>query len=156
MDGHLLKAMWATALWGGTGGAGPAFVITSDLGRGVGKSRLAALTGYLVGGSLDFSAKEDIATIKQRLLSPDALTHRVAFLDNVKSLRFSWAELGALVTSVEISGKRMFVGEVQRPNTFTWFGTLNGASLSTDMAQRCVIIKLGRPEYSGTFFGDRC
>ena len=89
--------------------------------------------------------------IKQRLLSPDGLTKRIALLDNVKTLRFSWAELEAMITAPEISGKRLYVGNATRPNNLTWIVTLNGASLSTDMAQRCVIVKLRKPEYTGTW-----
>ncbi len=72
----------------------------------------------------------------------------------MKSHRFSWAELEALITASIISGKRMYVGEGRRPNMLTWFITLNGASLSTDMAQRCVIIKVGEPARTGTWEED--
>ena len=92
--------------------------------------------------------------IKTRLLTPDAMTRRVALLDNVKSLKFSWSELEAMVTSTIIGGHRMYCGEGTRPNTLTWFITLNGASLSTDMAQRCVIIKLDKPTRSGSWSDD--
>src|SRR5262249_38538861 len=64
---------------------------------------------------------------------------------NVKTLRFSWSELEALVTADVISGRRLYVGEGRRPNTLLWFITLNKASLSKDMAQRCVIIRVKRP-----------
>ena len=37
------------------------------------------------------------------------------------------------------------------PNTLTWFITLNGASLSTDMAQRSIIIKVRKPKRSATW-----
>jgi hypothetical protein len=40
----------------------------------------------------------------------------------------------------------LYSGEAQRPNTLTWVLTMNGATLSKDMAQRCIIIKLARPE----------
>ena len=78
-------------------------------------------------------------------------TRRVALLDNVKSLKFSWAELEGTITSSIIGGKRMYVGEATRPNTLVWFITLNGAALSTDMAQRSVIIKVKKPERSATW-----
>jgi hypothetical protein len=72
-------------------------------------------------------------------------------LDNVKSLKFSWGELEGLITANEISGHRMYCGDASRPNTLTWFVTLNGASLSKDMAQRAVIIKLRKPHRTGTW-----
>ena len=48
----------------------------------------------------------------------------------------------------------MYVGEATRPNTLTWYITLNGASLSTDMAQRSVIIKVKKPKRSATWEED--
>jgi hypothetical protein len=148
-DSELIKAMFATTIWGGVGGSRPAFVITSDQGRGTGKSKMAAMVGFLTGGVIGLSASETSEAVKHRLLSPEGLSKRVALLDNVKSLRFSWAELESLITDTVISGKRMYVGEASRPNTLTWVITLNGISLSTDMAQRAVVIKISRPTHSG-------
>jgi hypothetical protein len=79
------------------------------------------------------------------------VSFRIALLDNVKTTRFSWAELEALITREVISGKRMYVGDASRPNLITWLITLNGASLSTDMAQRVVEIRLADPEYRETW-----
>lgn len=79
------------------------------------------------------------------------MTKRIALLDNVKSLKFSWAELEALITSPVISGKRLYVGEASRPNNLSFIITLNGVSLSTDLAQRCVIIKLRKSDFAGTW-----
>lgn len=151
IDRDLIVAMFATVLWGGGGGCRPAFVITSDRGRGSGKSTLASMLSQFAGGSLEISANEDAKSMKERLLSPDGLRKRVAILDNVKTLRFSWAELEALITSSVISGRRMYAGEGSRPNNLTWIITLNGIALSTDMAQRVVVIKINRPEHSGNW-----
>jgi hypothetical protein len=149
IDRDLLQAYLMTAIWGGPGGTRPAFLITSDHGRGVGKTKAGELLASVVGGTISFSAKDDIGEIRSRLLSPAGLSKRVTILDNLKTLRFSWAELESLITAPMVSGKRMYVGEAQRPNVLTWVLTLNGASLSTDMAQRCVIIKLKRPQRDG-------
>lgn len=151
IDRDLILAAFVTPGWGGPPGARPAFCITSDYGRGIGKTTLAELIGLVWGGTLSFSHREDVGKIKTRLLTPDALTRRVALLDNLKSHKFSWAELEAMVTATTIGGHRMYIGEGTRPNTLTWFVTLNGASLSTDMAQRSVIIRLDRPARSGTW-----
>lgn len=148
-DRQLILAMFATAFWGGKGGSRPAFVITSDAGRGAGKSKITDMLAYLAGGQIELSANEDAGGIRKRLLSPEGLTRRIARLDNVKSLKFSWAELESLITSQTISGHRMYQGEGSRPNTLTWVITLNGISLSTDMAQRSVIIKVSRPQHAG-------
>ncbi len=154
IDGDLMLAALLTILWGGSCGSRPAFVFTADAGRGKGKSKAAELLSRVAGGTIDFSANEDMGQIKTRLLSPDALPKRVALLDNVKSHRFSWAELEALITAPAISGRRMYVGEGTRPNTLTWIVTLNGAALSTDMAQRSIIVKIGEPNRSRSWEDD--
>ena len=79
--------------------------------------------------------------IVKRLLSPQGRGKRVVLLDNVKSHRFSWAELEAFITSPVISGHEMYRGEGQRPNTTTVAITVNGASLSKDLAQRAIVVR---------------
>lgn len=148
-DHDLIVAMFATLFWGGPGGTRPAFVITSEDGRGAGKTKLASMAARLVGNYIEIGGREDIEAIKTRLLSADGMGKRMALLDNVKSLKFSWAELEALITSQVISGHRMYAGEGSRPNTLTWVITLNGVSLSTDMAQRSVVVKIRRPKHNG-------
>ncbi len=145
VDRWLLLAMFATAFWGGRGGSRPMFVITSDSGRGAGKTKLSDILSHLAGGCIELSANEDAGIMRQRLLSPGGKNKRIARLDNVKSLKFSWADLESLITVPMISGKEMYVGEGSRPNNLTWIVTLNGPSLSTDIAQRAVIIKLDKP-----------
>ncbi|WP_298866441.1 hypothetical protein [uncultured Gimesia sp.] len=154
IDADLIQAAIATLFWGGKSGQRPAFLITSDDGRGAGKTRLVSMLSHLAGGLIELSANEDIQVLKQRLLSPEGMMLRMALLDNAKTLKFSWAEFEALITTDFISGKRMYVGEARRPNNLTYFITLNGASLSTDIAQRCCIIKLAKPIYSGDWEDD--
>ncbi|NQT36339.1 MAG: hypothetical protein HQ581_02555 [Planctomycetes bacterium] len=149
LDRQLLTACTATPLWGGPAGSRPALLFTALSGRGKGKSSLAQFTGQIFGGHVDVSANEDIGKIKTRLLTAETAAIRIALLDNVKTLRLSWAELEALITSVVISGHRMYVGNGTRPNMLTWIITLNGASLSTDMSQRVVEVRLADPEYDG-------
>jgi hypothetical protein len=108
----------------------------------------------MVGGSISASPGDDMADVRKRLLSPDARGLRVLLLDNVKSLRFSWDELERLITSPVISGRRMYHGEGRMPNTFTTAITLNGASLSKDLAQRCIPIELARPTYSAEWLEE--
>lgn len=151
IDRDLIISMFATVLWGGPGGSRPAFLITSDRGRGSGKSTLASMLAEFAGGGLEISANEDAGKMKARLLSTEGLQKRVAILDNVKTLKFSWAELESLITSSTISGHRLYKGEGTRPNNLTWVITLNGVALSTDMAQRVVVIKINRPQHSGSW-----
>ena len=154
VDRELIKAMFVTPCWGGRPGSRPAWAITSDGGRGVGKTKLAESLAYLWGGFIDVSANEEIETLKSRLLSSGAMSRRVALLDNVKAGVFSSATLEALITTPTISGKRLYHGEAVRPNTINWLVTVNGLSLSTDLAQRCVILKLLRGENRSTWFED--
>ncbi len=73
---------------------------------------------------------------------------RLLLLDNLKSLKFSSAALEGMLTSETISGRQLYKGEGRRPNTLVVVLTVNGAVLSKDMAQRCVIVELARPRYS--------
>lgn len=154
VDRDLMQAAIMTLFWGGAGGTRPAFLITGPDGRGSGKSKTAAMLSLLAGGLMEFGGRDEIDRVKTRLLSAEGLTKRGAILDNIKSLKFSWAELEGLITSPAVSGHRMFVGEASRPNTITWFITLNGPSLSSDMAQRVITIHVLRPVYTGTWEDD--
>lgn len=150
-DGDLILAMILSLFFGGPPGSIPCFAITSDDGRGAGKTTLANVVAALVGGTIDVSANETIRDLKERLLSPDATTKRVVLIDNLKSLKFSYGELEALITASQISGRRMYVGEAARPNNLVWMLTLNGANFSEDMAQRSVIVKLAKRTYNARF-----
>jgi hypothetical protein len=158
-DREQIKALIMTLFWGGPPGARPAALITGPdqdvrQGRGLGKSTLLALLGELAGGFTEVQTHEDMPAVIKRLLSPDARSLRMARLDNVKTLRLSWAELEALITSPVISGHRLYKGEGRRPNHLLWGITLNGGSLSKDFAQRCRFIRLARPQYDPTW--DAC
>ncbi len=149
-DRSLIKAAIVTPSWGGLFGARPIFVITAS-GRGHGKTALAESIGQIYGGCLAFSKQEDPLVMKQRLLSPEGMGLRIYLIDTLKSAKFSSADFESLVTAPVISGKRMFVGEGNRPNDLTPFVTVNGPSFVTDLAQRSVFIRLRKPAYSGTW-----
>lgn len=150
IDADLLKAAIVTPFAGLRGGSRPVFCITSLDGRGSGKTTFAVCTARLA-GYIEVSSNESFDVVKQRLISPDALAKRVLFIDNLKSHRFSSAELESFVTAPIISGKKLYVGECQRPNTLTVFMTQNGIALATDMAQRTVVIMLSKPTFSATW-----
>jgi NrS-1 polymerase HBD domain len=157
LDRELIKALILSPFWGGQPGHRPAFLITGEeqdpgQGRGVGKTTLVDIISQgLAGGSLDVSPTDEIARVKTRLLSGNRSRVRFARLDNVKTLKFSWADLEGLITAPEISGHALFLGEGRRPNVLTWAITLNGASLSKDLAQRVIPVRLGRPQYDATW-----
>jgi hypothetical protein len=109
------------------------------------------MAGHLLGGFIDYMPQERPEDFKTRLLTKDGRGRRLALLDNLKSHRFSSEFLEGLITNSTINGHQMFVGDASRPNFLTWCITVNGASLSKDLAQRCVIVQLARPKYSGTW-----
>jgi hypothetical protein len=150
-DRQLIAAMFATVIWGETGGQRPAFLLTADGGRGAGKTTLAKMVADLAGGHFSIDPSEDGERIKNRLLTPDSLPLRVALIDNIKSTKFSSGFLESLITANEISGHRLNCGNASRPNNLVWILTVNGASLATDMAQRVVTIKLDQPARSGNW-----
>jgi hypothetical protein len=154
-DAELIRAFFLTLVWGGEYGKRPAFLITGpdedpEMGRGTGKTTIVRLASRLVGGTFDVRPNDDWTEVMKRLLSNTACsTQRVILIDNVKSSRFSWADVEAVITAERINGRKLFVGDGARPNTFLVAITLNGASLSKDLSQRSVIIKLDRPKYAG-------
>jgi hypothetical protein len=155
-DGDLLLALLLTLCWGGPAGSRPAFILTGTErdplgGKGIGKSKVIHYASQLFGGSVDFSTSEQLSNIHARLLSPEAATKRVVLFDNVKSRRFSWGDLEALITAPTISGRQLYTGEGRRPNTILWAITLNGVNLSRDLAQRAAIVRLARPKYTGNW-----
>lgn len=160
-DRQLIIALILTVFWGGAGGQRPAFLVTSSdsgarQGRGSGKSILATLVGELCGGCLDIEQSGTIEKIKTRLLTAAnaAEVPRIVRIDNIKTHRFSWAELEALITSADISGHQMYRGNAQKPNLYTFILTINGVSLSKDLAERTVVIKLKPPSYHAGWLAE--
>jgi hypothetical protein len=155
-DAAMIRALFLAPAWGGPYGARPAWVIEAP-DRGCGKTQLANVVGRLYGGYLDFdltrSGEEDLAT---RLLSEGGLTKRIVRVDNVKRQAGSGL-VENLITSDDISGKRLFHGEASRPNTLCWIITANGLRMSRDMSERSFIVRLRRltdAERCGTWRQD--
>jgi len=154
-DALLIRSLFLTAFWGTPSCSKPMFMISSDDGQGSGKSILARAVAKLAGagdgahyGGVEVDRGEGIEQIKQRLLSPESVTKRVVIIDNIRDNRINWSSLEALITSPVISGKKMYVGESQRHNTFLWILTLNGPGASSDLAQRSILIKVQKSEYA--------
>jgi hypothetical protein len=145
LDRQLIKAALLTVFWGGPGGKRPVILVTTSEGhgRGAGKTTVPELAAALAGGFLAaHPGKDAMAKTLTRLLSPGARGKRIVFLDNVKGLKFSWDDLEGLVTMDWLSAHEMYKGEGGKPNTLTWFVTLNGANLSKDLAQRAVNVRV--------------
>ncbi|MCH9656032.1 MAG: hypothetical protein K0U86_18910 [Planctomycetes bacterium] len=160
-DRELIISLLLTFFWGGTPGARPMYLITTEddsanQGRGWGKTTLLTMCAELCGGMLSTSQSGSIEALKKRILNQ--ANHeprpRVIAIDNVKTRRFSSADLEALVTSRTVSDHVLYSGNGSIPNLQTVGITINGASLSKDMAQRCVIIKVGKPEYTQNWQQD--
>lgn len=153
IDTQLIKSFILTLFWGGEKGKRPAFLAEGPegdekQGRGVGKSAVFdILSEELAGGYINVLPTDEMFNVIRRLLSNENGRRRVCRLDNLKSHRFSWADLEGIITCPTISGHKMMVGEGRRPNTLIWVITLNGASFSKDMALRTIPIKLARPNY---------
>jgi hypothetical protein len=160
LDDQLILSFVLTLFWGGEPGSRPMFIFTSEdgdhqQGRGVGKTSVVKLlaNGLVCRGGmpmLGFTTvypNDDMAVITTRLLSPSAAFRRVALIDNLKTHRFSWADLEGQITSPAIDGRKLYVGNGSRPNLLTWAVTLNGASVSKDIGQRTIMIILRRPDY---------
>jgi hypothetical protein len=146
-DAAMIRAMFMTPAWGGALGQRPAFAIQAP-DRGCGKSTLADAVGQLYGGLIDLSInKHAEEEILQRLLTPSTRLQRVVRFDNVKG-EINSALLEGLITATHVSGKQMYHGDARRPNTLVFILTGNGLRLSRDMAERCFIIRLVKPEYN--------
>lgn len=159
-DRDLILAYFLSLFWGGEYGARPAWMITAEEndpegGRGIGKSTLPRMASRLLSDtSLTLDQDEKVSDAVKRLLSPEGMLSRQLFIDNLKTLKFSWGQLEGLITCRMISGHRLYEGEGKRPNTLSVVLTLNGASLSKDMAQRVIPIHLKRADYSATWEQD--
>ena len=156
-DRQLLMAMFLTPFWGGPGGSRPAFLIdgleNDPLGnRGIGKTSITDALAHLAGDCIDISNKTDGEDIKKRILTAGDV--RIIRMDNIKSSNLSNEVLESLITIKRVSGHRMYVGQAAIANWFTYILTFNEAALSRDMAQRCIVIRLKRPNYSASWYQD--
>jgi len=86
-------------------------------------------------------------------MEPSESSKRIILIDNLRE-HLASESIESLITSPEISGHQMYAGYRARPNVSTWILTANGASLSRDLAERCVTIHLKRPEYRGSWESD--
>tara|TARA_R110002073_G_scaffold59094_8_gene149262 strand:- start:842 stop:2989 length:2148 start_codon:yes stop_codon:yes gene_type:complete len=149
----LLRAALLTLFWGGSPGSRPLFLITSDHGTGSGKSKVAELFASLVGTPHNFGTKTDGDKIRTDLLTPGMETARTVIIDNVKA-KLSSEAIESLVTSSTIGGHKNYHGSASRPNTMIWFITANAATLSRDLAQRSIVVKVDKPDYDGQWLSN--
>lgn len=151
-DRLLLLAALMTPGWGGPPGARPVFLFTSEHGRGVGKSVTASVFADIWGGAIGIGIDEDWDQVRKRLLSDDALAKRCVMVDNVKH-RMTGGDIEGMITAQVIDGWKPYHGQASRPNLLTWYITANTPSLSRDLADRSVVIKLGKQRPGKDFLG---
>lgn len=153
IDRPLFLAAILSMFWGGPCGARPAIVFASDYGQGSGKTTTAQMIASIAGGSITMGHNEKPEEFTSRLLSDEALSKRVALIDNVKGgLKSSGIE--SMMTENSISGKRMYYGHMTRPNRLTWLITANSPSLSRDLAERSLVAKIGPQRAGGAWWGE--
>lgn len=149
-DRELILAFVATTFWGGSPGRRVCFGIDSIVGTGVGKSELVKRVSSISGGFYDFDSRDvKDESVKRSFLNGKKF--RIALMDNVKDSCLSISVIESLITQSHISGHRLHFGTADRPNLITWAITMNGISLSRDLAERTVIIKLDEPGRSGSW-----
>ena len=151
-DRMLMLAALMTPGWGGPAGTRPAFLFTSTHGMGVGKSATASVLADIWGGSIGIGASEDWDQVKKRLLSDDALGKRICIIDNLKG-KLSGGDIEGAITAKELDGWKPYHGQASRPNFLTWYLTANSPSLSRDLANRSIIIRLGAQKHGEDFIG---
>ena len=149
VDRALLFAALLTPGWGGPCGARPAFILTSEFGRGVGKTQTVERFAQIWGGCITISSEtEKWDSAKSRLLSDAALPIRCVLIDNMRR-KMASADLESMLTAPIIDGHRMYQGQFSRPNRMTFFVTANTPRMSQDLADRAVLVRIGQQQHSG-------
>jgi len=159
-DWHLIRAFIASPLYYKPSIQRPMWVIDSDDGQGVGKSRLVELVAALYGSdakdsgqpfSVEHASLNNEMTsqaVFKRLLSDEGRKKRIVLIDNVTGY-FKSSSLATLVTQSSISGMKPYGhGEETRPNDLTYVITANRCTLDRDLVDRSFVIKVKRPEKS--------
>lgn len=146
-DDALLRALLLTQFWGGRKGGRPLFIITSRYGRGAGKTSVAQAVAFVTGGA---NLVENVKNEREVSTALGSRRERMILLDNLKDTLDS-GTIESWVTAPEITSRALYSNPTTQPGTLTWVITTNSADVSTDFAQRAVIIKLGKPDLAFDF-----
>ena len=124
----------------------PMWLIDTDDAQGSGKTSIVNMNCHLYAEEpmdVDLSLiKGDATPLTKRLLSADGRRKRIVLFDNLDKT-IKGGILAKLITAKSISGMAPYGrGEETRPNDLTYFGTVNGASVDTDMATRCYTLRI--------------
>ncbi len=153
-DQDLLEAMIMTMAWGGPPGSRPFFTITSDHGKGVGKTTTAEKCASIFGGCIRINpTKQHFGgldkELKENIGKQDNAMKLMVLIDNVKG-ELQSSMLESWITSDSLSARRLHFGPVEVANYKIFVITNNIPELSTDLATRTVPIKIGPKKDQGS------
>lgn len=151
IDRVLLLAATLTPAAGDLCGKCPAQIITADSGVSAGKTTTADMITAIWGTACTLDPKDKWSDVEAKLVQPDGLAGRVVFVDNIKT-RLTGGQIESFITSKTIQGRVLYVGWVRRPNRVVLIGTANTPRLSTDMASRSIISKIGENRHGDNTF----
>ena len=157
-DMELLRVLVASPIYYIRKADRPLWVIDSEHGQGVGKTKLAEMIAMLYGGDdiesgeplwADYKLVNNESSLYQlfrRLLSTNGRRKRIFLLDNVDGY-FKSSALATLITQGSISGMAPYgKTEETRTNDLTYIITSNSATVSRDLSSRAMFISMSRPE----------
>lgn len=159
-DRVMLKAAILTMSWGGPPGRRPGFAILSDVedaieGIGSGKTTVCQLITrpHLLGGLKFYDVpdgREVLNRLVTHIVTRSESRSRVILLDNFHGT-LRGKDFEKLLTAPEYSGHAMFRGHGSMPNRFIWLANGNDMTLSDDMSERFMPIKIRRADYDTKF-----
>jgi hypothetical protein len=167
-DHLLIRVMFASPLYFEPKIDRPMWVIDSEHGQGVGKTKLAEMLAYLYGCPGDPSSCEPLwvdseqlqveanfERVMRRVLSGQARQKRVMLLDNVEGY-LKCQQLASMVTQGSMSGLAPYArGEETRPNDLTFVMTSNNATMNRDLISRSMFIHLVHPGFDVADWGRK-
>lgn len=151
LDRAILLAMMVTTVWGGGAGLRPAFILSSDHGRGSGKSETCKAIAEFVGGLIDMLLSSRAAERnRERMLSDKASRVRCVLFDNVKT-KIEGQDIESMITQSDIQGHKMYVGQASVPNYYLYMFSVNSPTASYDIAERSFEALIGKQNHDFNF-----
>lgn len=124
-------------------GALPSFLVTARK-PGSGKSELAKFCSILGGGGKQFTTWRRSDEMTKLIATFAREDKRVVIFDNIKK-NIDSADLESAITSRFLTFRTMATHSSEgTPSNTTWFFTANGASMSTDLLRRSVVVLLDK------------
>lgn len=157
-DRILMTALFCQPLWYIRGIPRPGWIIDARESQGSGKTTLAEMVARLYNGSVLSTSKQELElrrdVLTKRCLSGSGRKSRIVLLDNITG-NFSSDELSDWMTREDITGMAPYGrGEECRPNNLTFILTANSASVSHDIADRCLHLFLSKPDLASANRAD--